>query len=424
MAKKEPLSAEVLLAIGRLELRKKWPYFSPTLMGLIPHPTLDIPTFAVTPGMVMMYNPEFVKTISAEMVASEMVHECSHVLRGHHSLFKHYAEADRDLVNIGMDLAINVDIRDAGWKLHDTWVFPEHYDLPLRLTAVEYIDLLMKQRDHGTREQKNRLSKGSTQKCFTTKSMEAVLDKTGRPEVEKKRIVKATVNEMQAYVNKGSGRGSLPGFMKDLITQNKEESRIPWRDRLEHLVLHASGQILSGGQDYSLRHPSHRSYLRGILRPGPVDQMFEVTFIIDTSASMNAKQMLIGMAEAFGILEQMGIDKAWYIQADTNVAAEPQHLTLQELRNIATFHGRGGTDFRPALAAAARLTPRPDIIFYFTDGDGWAPEEPPEGVIVVWCVIPVKGNRIPHRPAPWGEVVLITDRDLDEDDLLDPYAPP
>ena len=95
------------------------------------------------------------------------------------------------------------------------------------------------------------------------------------------------------------------------------------------------------------------------------------------------------------------------------MAAKPVRLSLSQ---IATYpvHGRGGTDFRPALRTVKELKPKPDIVFYMTDGDGVAPATPPQNIEVVWCIVPTPYGR---RPATWGHLVVVSD----DQELMEPY---
>jgi predicted metal-dependent peptidase len=62
------------------------------------------------------------------------------------------------------------------------------------------------------------------------------------------------------------------------------------------------------------------------------------------------------------------------------------------------FRGGGGTDFRPAIAEAAKW--RPDLLMYLTDLEGDAGDEP--AFPVLWAVLEGKAN------APWGKMVELS----------------
>lgn len=68
-------------------------------------------------------------------------------------------------------------------------------------------------------------------------------------------------------------------------------------------------------------------------------------------------------------------------------------------RPVKKVTGRGGTDFRPVFEPEFLRRHKPDLIVYFTDGFGTAPERPPR-VPVIWCLTP-------HGEAPtdWGRVI-------------------
>jgi predicted metal-dependent peptidase len=142
-----------------------------------------------------------------------------------------------------------------------------------------------------------------------------------------------------------------------------------------------------------------------MIRPGLIENVPIVGFVLDTSGSMGKEQLLASVLEAGKILEALGIDEVWFAEADAAIAMQFRIINAGALRKL-RIHGGGGTDFSPALDLAGKLNPRPDILIYFTDGDGYAPAAPPRGMEVVWCIVPSYYNR---RPAKWGHAVLITD---------------
>ncbi|MGI9473864.1 MAG: vWA domain-containing protein [Rubripirellula sp.] len=66
---------------------------------------------------------------------------------------------------------------------------------------------------------------------------------------------------------------------------------------------------------------------------------------------------------------------------------------------LQTITGRGGTDLRPPFEPEILDRIRPDLLVYFTDGDGPVPERTPD-VAVLWCLM--DGGK---RPASWGDAV-------------------
>ena len=192
----------------------------------------------------------------------------------------------------------------------------------------------------------------------------------------------------------------MPSAFLDKVPREEEQAHVNWRQKLKHITMKVTGRMESGGLDFSMAMPSKSSYARGIPRPGMVQMQPEVAFIIDTSGSMGTRQIMDGIREIIGVMKSAGIDEAWFLEADAGVAAKPKRIRMRSLMRDLDIHGRGGTDFDPGLRACMKLKPRPDIVFYITDGDGYVTFKP--SIPVVWVVVKSYYNK---RPAKWGYTV-------------------
>lgn len=415
------LAIEDILVRARLKIKKKWPFIMSTVYGLVPVPTDMIETSFVTPGLVMGYNPQFIKNLPHEdMACFVILHEAFHPRLGFFERVALLGEDYLDVANVAHDLVINVMLRDAGWMVTPGALLPATYGLPEGLTMEEYIDLLLRKApkpkpnagagaEGSGGSGKSKPSGVCAGKCGNAKDpAQAKFDeKFGRSKSNVKAIERKTSADV-AEAMKGSGRGTVPGFMQEWAKTTQEQSLIMWQQVLSHIVRDATGRIMSGGDDFSMLRPAKRSHLRKILRPGLVDHQVVPFFVLDTSGSMDLVQLLAAVRETCAILRELGIDEAYWCEVDSDVALEPVLVNLNFfMQDKFEFHGRGGTDFRPAFTALDRLPVRPDIMFYWTDADGQAPDEPPFDVEVVWGVIPGRygGNR---KPASWGHLVVIS----------------
>jgi predicted metal-dependent peptidase len=99
---------------------------------------------------------------------------------------------------------------------------------------------------------------------------------------------------------------------------------------------------------------------------------------------------------------------------DTN---KPRRVSVKDIPKL-PISGRGGTDFRPAIAAMNKLKPRPQVVLYFTDGDGPAPDRAPPGMEVIWVILPSYHNK---APCNWGHHVFVRDDGVEVDDLDDGF---
>lgn len=420
----ETRTPEDKLAEFRAIVRLKAGYVSSVLYGLVPYFVEGYGTMAVTKALVHIIDPKWIMRFNEFQGAFLYMHEISHIIRDTHG-----RRGDRDpkLFNIAADIAINDDLIAAGWTPptgDDAPVTSEKFGFPPGLSTEEYYDLLLQRQQKqpkggkGKKPQQGGEGEGEPDpngephlahgKCGgaagNPDELEEKLDQeVGRSPVDRKGIERQVLEDMRQAA--ASGRGSMPAGLRALLTMDKKKSKIPWRRKFASLLRRASGQIQSGGMDFSLSRPSRGSYARGIPRPGLIQQEPVVLFIEDTSGSMGHPQLKAVRREARAIMLNLGLEKVWWMDADAAVAAPPRMASVRDLEHL-PIHGGGGTDFRPALEQGMRLRPRPDIIVYLTDGDGTAPAAAPAGVVVLWCIVPSYFNK---RPATWGHAVIMRD---------------
>jgi predicted metal-dependent peptidase len=127
-----------------------------------------------------------------------------------------------------------------------------------------------------------------------------------------------------------------------------------------------------------------------------------IAVLVDTSGSMGAgagTPLAAALAEVKSILRTVG-SRVTVALCDTRVSALRTVTTIEQVTSMAAGHG--GSDFRPAFVALAKLRPRPEIIVALTDGDICVPDTAPAGQSVIWVV--VGGTR---APATWGESIIV-----------------
>jgi len=108
---------------------------------------------------------------------------------------------------------------------------------------------------------------------------------------------------------------------------------------------------------------------------------------IDTSASMTAK-MLADISAELGVMA-----KTFTV---TVVECDKCIQKVYKYHPLETVRGRGGTSFLPPFEPDFLKEHRPDLLVYFTDGDGSAPAEAPR-VPVIWVL--TEGGT---KPCGWG----------------------
>ena len=392
-------NVDIRMEDARVYIATHAPYFLDAVLSLIPYETKEVGTFAVTPGMVMAYNPDYVLGLTDKQVATRIWHEVHHVLR---ESFTREICTDHDTRNLCQDLAINSSGKDGPWDFGPDGVLPARYGLPEGLTAEEYFALLPPSPQQPV---KNGVCSGSCGGIAGNgdKEFEAKLDaKLSRSTMDKELLKKQVAHNIREH---GRKAGKMPAGWEEWVEAILAPPKISWATKFRNVYRDNFSKISAGRDDYSLSRISKRTYAMedGAIRPSLIQYAVEVGIILDTSASMDVeKQIRPALREARGVILQSGCDKVWFMQIDAALGVQPKRVSTRDLAAL-NINGRGGTDFRPAFEAAKKLKPQPRLLIYCTDGIGPAPEKKPKDFETIWCLM---GEYV-QVPATWGKVIYV-----------------
>lgn len=385
---------------ARAWVKKEFPWFYGTLIGLIPKYAPQIKTMAVTRGMVLYINYDWFRTLEVDVAGGCCLHEVQHVLR---DLSRISALPDPNLASYAFDMPINDDLKRIGVKLPDFVVYSSSHDFPEGLSGEKYYELLTQN------PPPNMKDRGVCSGSCTHDDGNA--DPDDRTETEVQYFKKRGASDMRDFLkDKGISAGNCPGSWKEFLDIDQEQPIVPWQRVVNTETMRVVNKVVRGHSDYSLRHPSKRSYGIGMLRPGLISSTPTIAFVEDASASMNRQMLKDGRVEVYGALKQLGITEVWFFDADTTVQTKPRIISIEELKTLPVL-GRGGTAFGPAIEAVSKLRPRPDITFYSTDGGGIDNDTivKPRNMEFIWLLVP---SSYTTRPCKWGKHILMSnDRD-------------
>jgi predicted metal-dependent peptidase len=166
------------------------------------------------------------------------------------------------------------------------------------------------------------------------------------------------------------------------------DGQLPWQVILRRHV----GRIRRPRPVFG-RPPRRFPHLVGIL-PGRQYQAARPTImaVIDTSGSLT-QTLLEEIVTELGLLARN--NHVTVVECDCEIHAVYRYRPIEEVS------GRGGTDFRPPFEPKFLQKHKPDLVIYFTDGEGPAPEQPPR-VPVIWCLV---GDG--KCPATWGKTIRL-----------------
>lgn len=395
------------ISSARLYLAHHVPYLQTGILKLLWREVPGLGTFAVSPRMVVSYDPAVLNVWKTPQVAGAIVHELFHVKR-HHAPRREAIAADPELWNAAADLEINDDIRAARLELPDGVLYPETFKFDEGLLAEEYYALLRQMAD----EAKKRIGGGSFGggKCGSGAGKPEPGEDlaSGKPEVEgrSEAEVAQAMRDMARDIKAHNDRkpGTVPAGWVRWADEQLEPPKVTWQQKLANAARSAL-EFKRGMVDYTYRAPSRRQGALGYGAGRPILPTLQapvprVVCAVDTSGSMGKRELTAGLAEINGVFRALGAP-IQFIACDAAVHANRKVRSWQEV--AAELKGGGGTDFCPVFdALEGQLY---DVLVFVTDGYGPAPDKAPDGIKVIWLV--VGGSK---APADWGEEIL-----LDED---------
>jgi predicted metal-dependent peptidase len=398
-----------------------------------------IKTKAWTDSRRIVYNPSFSKLPFKEQ-AGVVVHEIMHVVLMHSqramSLSRRLPNFSPRLFNYAADSIINESIRRQSWlslpegaiylseilKQRQEWLKQEGKPVPdfpaIESWSVEDVyHLLSEWRDEcleslvavvgdlsedtlmdivpssGQEKSGDKKSNGSD-----PKNLRSSREAQQRAEEELARVWSHRLQRAMA--------GDRPGGLLRTISGDLPKVTTPWERLLRTQIIRA----FAPRSEVDPTRPSRRwvslrqcgftvSYEPRVAYSKPVPR---IAVMVDTSGSMSGAILDRVAAELVQIVKRTKAE-IYVIVCDAEVTevVKIEAGALGDVLRKVKFKGGGGTDFRPAFAAAEKV--KPSIGVYLTDMMGTFPSR--ASFRTVWAV-PTMRNEEPPQ-APFGKVIAL-----------------
>ena len=240
--------------------------------------------------------------------------------------------------------------------------------------------------DDNARQPENEPTKG-------TSSNPIVLDKDYNPHVSSEAVERSRSRTIASAQQLERRQGKLPAGIQALLEKLQKPS-LPWQEMLKQFV-----SSCYGGKRRWLP-PARRHVWQDIYLPSMRDEALRAVVALDTSGS-TAGDLPLFFAELVSLMKSFGKFDLDVIQCDAEIQ-DVEHYSEVNLPPPGKkwkAKGLGGTDFRPVFKYIKKKMPaQPDLLLFFTDGYGDAPEQRP-AYPVMW-VLTEDGR----PPAEWGRV--------------------
>jgi predicted metal-dependent peptidase len=313
----------------------------------------DIPT-ARTDGKLIEYSPRFfMEECTPEVRVSLLLHETMHVAYMH-MVRGNLPGIDWDKFNRAADYVINLQLRDRGFPIPDTWLCEEKY----RGLSVEEVYKILPD-DPKSQHMKDLVPIGDP------------ADLPGLTSEIQDILIRASMASKMANDKPGTIPGDIEIFLDKLLNP-----KLPW-----HRILQKYLQSFAK-TDYSFARPNRRFFPKAYLPSMRSNCLMDIAIAIDTSGSVTDKDFLRFISEAHGILKMMKPNKITLIQFDTAIKAVNEVRNVEELMAV-KFTGRGGTDITDVVEWTN--VNKPQLLLMFTDGYFRFPSEETK-VPVIWLI--------------------------------------
>lgn len=189
------------------------------------------------------------------------------------------------------------------------------------------------------------------------------------------------------------GRGDGIGEILEML-EKLETGKVDWRSLLRQFIRECRGG------SYRWLPPNRRYISKGLYLPGRKQKIFRGIVALDTSGSTVDKLPEFA-GEVDKLLRSFGKFKLTVLECDTAVRNVTEITSEQPSYywNTHQFSGGGGTDFTPVFEYIRRKRLRPEVLIFFTDGDGRCPKNRPE-YPVLWLL-----TDDGEAPVEWGFTV-------------------
>lgn len=350
-------------------------------------------------SIILIYNSNFIDLMEDDFLNIALIHEGCHIFNHHIQRSLQIIssfENNKDKIlklNHAADCAVNTLIpikksyflkNGEEYKL----IFPICYNLPDGKSLEYYYNNIpdvfqnIKSEKNGSEKNKDKSSNSNN----STNNFDGNEIKTSQnnniddhsqwtKNLSKISDVNSLLERNRVYTNeilKESARcvrGTLPGFVKEIIQKISNPPNLPYYTIISKLV---KGSRLTKQKKAFTRINKKRVYslfnnnIKTISPfPGKTkDFSFKISAILDTSGSMLLKDIFEGLSGIKNIIEKDKDCETTVIECDSKIHKEYKIKRIKDIDY--SIKGRGGTSLSPALFRSKEL--KTDVTIVFTDG--------------------------------------------------------
>lgn len=352
---------------ARAKMLIKHPFFATLMMSTPAVECTVLPNGQACPTAAtdmnkLYYNPEFIESLTDEVVLFVLAHEVMHIALAHGVRLQ---MRNAVLWNIACDFAINLVLKDSGFDVWEHALIDKKYE---GMSADQIYEDLQQQVDAARKKAGKGDAMDPTTMFGDGGGMVGDLqapEGAGDPAAEA-RVARSIQQRVAQAANVARMAGKLSGSLERLVGEILDPV-VPW----VHILRDYMTRVTKDDEVWARRN---RRFSKVYLPARHSEKMGEIVLIGDTSGSIGNDELCKYMAEAGAIAEDVHPERIRIIWCDAKVKGEQVFEDGDPI--VAKPVGGGGTDMCEALTYAEQYDP--EAVVLFTDGyTPWPDVEPP-----------------------------------------------
>jgi len=344
---------------AKIELFSSAPFFSfiTNHMGFI-EDSKNVPTIAVDSKGRCYFNNEFVEKLTMDELKAVISHEAMHCALEH---MKRRDKRDAEVFNWATDIVVNNMLINSNMRL-PAGLLPFNNaikilnititDIDKKTAEAVYTELLPIVKE---KEKIKQLLKSFDIHIENKDDGESGGKDNGglQIEVDWKQVI---ANAGAFARQQGKGSGTL-----DRMVELALENKINWKVLLSRYM---TSEI---SNNYSYARPSKRSFSAGAYLPYIQKENMNVTIAIDTSGSIQNKELSLFLGQVYNIVRSFHNIKVKILYHDDSIGKEYNfnNMNLNDIKKLKPIGG-GGTSHQPIMDYVNKH--KTNILICFTDG--------------------------------------------------------
>jgi len=366
---------------AKIQIQRKNSFFAYLSLYLKFKEDNSIGSMGINAKGEVIYNSEFVDSMSNKELQGTLIHEILHLVFLH---LVRLNNRDMKIWNIATDLVINVNVLENGFSLPDGTLKPylntfEFQDCKIekintKLAEEIYNELMKKakkQKKSGSvkgdgNDYQNKEGGDSDFSMEDVKEFDKhIFDKNGKELTEKE---KAELSEYwsekihEAYIS-SKLKGDLPQGIERFIGEI-HKNKVDWKSLLKRYI----ERYIPYNHSYKLPHK--KSISTGFYMPDYEKEMIDITIVVDLSGSIGEKELndfmseIIGMAKAFKDRLKIRL-----LTHEVNVTNDylVENGNIDKIKKLKMIGG-GGTSHKEVFDYIRNKKYRPKVVIFLTDG--------------------------------------------------------